>query len=391
MNLRHLLTIARYALLVAVVFGSAVVISSCDDDDGPTKFNGTILEMIQSEKYQQAAGADPDVALDSLVKYLTVKDNTLADLLGGTTQVTLFAPSNAAFAALLETPGFPDNIEDISPSLIANVLSYHIIEGTAYKKADITEANFTTAGVATKYSSVNPCTGASTAEVIKVNADGTLLTGSSNNAIDLVKTNLEADNGVVHITESVMIPPTTGSSLTQILGTITATILLGADFEYLAMAVIKADCGVAGVTPIQNILANSAGTYTAFLPVDAVFDATAKVVLANNSATGAQLIGAFTAAQWRSIILNHIIATENANSALTNGAQLTTMLSGTAKLTVATGGAAGAPPLSPIGKYLSTSGGTTGLGGTTQAPIWSPDIDQANGVVHVVGKILIPN
>ena len=387
MNLRHLFTIARYTLLVAVVFGSAVIISSCDDDDGPTKFNGTILEMIQSDKYKQAEGADADVALDSLVKYLTVKDNALADLLNGTTEVTLFAPSNAAFAALLETPGFPDNIEDISPNLIANVLSYHIIEGN-YKKADITEADFTAAGVATEYSSVNPCTGASTAEVIKVNTDGTLLTGSINQAIDLVKTNLEADNGTVHITESVMIPPSTGSSLTQILGTVTATILLGADFEYLAMAVIKADCGVPGVTPIQNILANSAGTYTAFLPVDAVFEGTAQAM---GGITVAQLIGNFTAAQWRSIILNHIVATENANSALTNGAQFTTMQSANAKLTVATGGAAGAPPLSPLGKYLATSGGNAGLGGTTQAPIWAVDIDQANGVVHVVGKILIPN
>jgi uncharacterized surface protein with fasciclin (FAS1) repeats len=191
---------------------------------------------------------------------------------------------------------------------------------------------------------------------------------------------------VVHVTKTVLIPPSVGASLTPILGKLSAAVLLSSDFTYLAMVMSKADCGVAGVTPLSAMLSGP-GPYTAFLPPNQVFEGTATAM----SITVTQLIAAFSPGQWRSIILNHIVAGTNNNAALTNSLQLTTLLSADAKLTVTTGGPAGAPPLSPIGKYLATSGGTTTLGGTTSAPIWQADVAASNGVGHVVGKILIPN
>lgn len=383
MNFRFL-SFFKYTLLAVVVL-SLVVISGCDDDDdGPTVYNGTILDLISSDDYKQSVNGNADESLDSLVKYLSLNPTLAPDLAGmldGTTEYTLFAPSNSAFISLLATPGFPPDIRDISPSIIKGVLSYHIVEGKMLK-ADLTPTG-SGAGTNTLYAALDPCSGASATQVIKVNDDGTLLTGSTNAAIEFQETDRQAQNGVVHVTKTVLIPPSVGASLTPILGKLSATVLLASDFTYLAMAMTKADCGAAGVTPLSAML-SSAGPFTAFLPPNPVFEGTAQQL----GITVDQLIGNFNAAQWRSIILNHIVAGTNELSALTNGTELTTLLDASAKLTVTD------VPVSastPEGKILGTSGGTTGLGGTQQAPILVKDLPASNGVAHVVGKILIPD
>jgi uncharacterized surface protein with fasciclin (FAS1) repeats len=300
----------------------------------------------------------------------------------------LFAPSNTAFINLLATPGFPSNIEDINPAVIKGVLAYHIVSGKTLKAGLTPTGNG--AGINTLYSNTNACTGVSTVEVIKVNdTGGTLLTGSTNTAIEIQKADVLATNGVVHITKTVLIPPSVGASLTPILGTLAGTVLLANDFSVLAKFITKADCGITDEsTPLANILANPDGSYTAFLPPNPVFEATAVAVLGEGK-TSNDLLATFTAAQIRQIILNHLVGSLNEIADLTADTQLTTLL--TTNLNVST-----TTPSTdvPTGILLTTSGGTTGIlggGGTSNAPILIGDIAASNGVAHVVGKILIPN
>ncbi|HYC86000.1 MAG TPA: fasciclin domain-containing protein, partial [Chryseosolibacter sp.] len=185
----------------------------------------------------------------------------------------------------------------------------------------------------------------------------------------------------MHITKTVLIPPTIGASLQPILGKLAAAVLLGADFTYMAAAINKADCGVSGVTPIKGYLATDASQFTAFLVPNAVFEGTAQAM----GITVTQLIANFTAAQWRNIWLNHLVAGTNNLASMTNGSQLTTLLDANAKLVVTDNANA------PQGKVLTTTGGTTGMGGTIGAAIVVKDISASNGVAHVVAKILIPN
>lgn len=381
MNSIRLMSFMKHALLIVALL-TIVGISGCDDgDDGPSVFNGTVMDLIQDARFKQSTTVTADNALDSLVKYINVNPDLVATL-SGTSDVTLFAPSNTAFISLLATPGFPAKITDINPNVIKGVLAYHIVMGKLQKSA-LTPTG-SGAGLTSLYSDVNACSGASTAQVIKVNDNGTLLTGSTNAAIEFQKADNLATNGVVHVTKTVLIPPTVGASLTPILGKLSATVLLASNFSHLAKAMTKADCGVPGVTPLSSLL-SAAGPYTAFLPPNAVFEGTA----AAQSKTVDQLIAMFTAEQWRNIILNHIVSGTKNLASLTNATQLTTSIaSGTAKLTVTD------VPVSsstPKGKILSTSGGTTGLGGTLQSPILVSDVAASNGVAHVVGKILIPN
>lgn len=367
--------------LVAAVIGSLFVLGGCSEDETtpPVVPTQTILEIVN---------ADPE--LSDLAAYLAGFPDLTA-LLSGTATHTLFAPNNAAFTSLYATPGFPADPADISLDLIKGVIAYHIVASQVLS-TDLSPTG-TGAGYATLYNNTNPCTGALTNQVIKVNDDKTLLTGSTTTNIAIAEADVLATNGVVHVTGSVLIPPSVGATLTPILGKLAATVLLGADFTYLAQAMTKADCGVAGVTPLSNILADPTGaTYTAFLPPNAVFEGTAQAL---GGITVTQLIANFTAQQWRDIILNHLVLGTKASAALTNGAVLGTLQNpGTTLLTVADGTPGNPttdPSKSPIGKYLTTSGGATSLGGTSSAPIYLPDLTASNGVAHVVGKILFPN
>jgi transforming growth factor-beta-induced protein len=366
--------------LVAAVVGALFVLGGCSDDDTTPPFvpTQTILEIVN---------ADPE--LSDLAAYL-VEFPDLTALLSGTTTYTLFAPNNTAFASLYATPGFPADPADISLDLIKGVIAYHVVASEILSTG--LAPTGTGAGYATLYNNTNACTGALTNQVIKVNDDGSLLTGSTTTNIAIAEADKLATNGVVHVTASVLIPPSVGATLTPILGKLAATVLLGADFTHLAKAMTKADCGVAGVTPLSNILADPSGaTYTAFLPPNDVFEGTAAL----GGITVTQLIAAYTAQQWRDIILNHVVSGTKAASTLTNGTALGTFQNpGTTLLTVADGTPGDPttdPTKSPVGKYLTTSGGTTGLGGATSAPIYVTDVTASNGVAHVVGQILFPN
>jgi uncharacterized surface protein with fasciclin (FAS1) repeats len=310
--MKSLMSLRKYTLLIAALFFASITISSCDEDEaaGPVVFEGTIAELINDAKYKQAVNGDPLKSFDSLYKYLTVYPDLVA-VASGSTDITLFAPNNTAFVNLLATPGFPAKITQISPSIIKGVLSYHVIAGSALKKADLTPTG-TGAGINTAFSQPNNCNPAAAAvvQVLKVNADGTLLSGSTNAAIDILTADLIADNGVVHIVESVMIPPSVGATLTPILGRLSATVLLGTDFSYLAALMTYADCGTPSETALASILTGtptSPTLYTAFLPANAFFTSpTASGGLGFTSP--AQAIAALgTPAQVRAIILSHVV------------------------------------------------------------------------------------
>lgn len=372
--------------LVALVVGALFVLGGCSDDDGPAPIPDPTESIIQ------IVNGDPE--LSDLAAYLEQFPDLTA-LLSGTSPYTFFAPNNAAFTSLYATPGFPEDPADISIDVIKGVIAYHIV-ASQLLSTDLTPTG-SGAGLATLYDDTDPCTGAKENQVIKVNDDGTLKTGSTTTNIEIGEADILATNGVVHVTKSVLIPPSVGAGLTPILGKLVANILLGGDFSTMAKVMTKADCGITNpdTTPLSNILANPDGTYTLFLVPNTVFAGTAA---ASGGITVDQLIAAYTAAEWRSILLNHILAATKSGDELVDGNSYTSLLDPGVSLIGAADGAPGDPTTdptkSPIGKYLSTSGGTTGINGgvgTSGAPIYVKDIAASNGVAHVIGKILFPN
>lgn len=378
--------ILRYTMALAVA-ASLTVMNGCNEDDGPAVFSGTVLDFIKSDQFKQTTTGSADNALDSLVKYVSLYPDLTA-VLSGSADVTLFAPSNTAFKNLLATPGFPSNISLISPDLIKGVLSYHVVSAKKVK-ADLTSG--------TKVNTLFTDPSSPTApQAITVNADGTLLTGSTNNAIDIVVADQFATNGVVHVVESVMIPPTVGASLTPILGTMAGTVLLGKDFTLLARLVARADAGyvedasTGKLKVVSHLARPTSGTFTGatfFAPPNAVIEAAASsagisaTAFIDNFTTGADGTA-------RKILLNHyvigryVVTAASGATTLTSGATLTPLAGATKNITVLTGQTVSAQ--NPYGVVLSNTPGTT----TSFRPIVSKDVAHLNGYIQVFGGIL---
>ena len=111
----------------------------------------------------------------------------LVDTLKGSGPFTVFAPTDAAFAKLpagtLENLLKPEN----KTKLVA-ILTYHVVPG------DVTAAQVATL---TQAKTVNGA-------ILKLSAhDGKVMV---NNA-DVVKADVEASNGVIHVIDAVLLPP----------------------------------------------------------------------------------------------------------------------------------------------------------------------------------------
>jgi len=389
---KRFFAILRYTTVVAIM-ASAFVLSGCgDDDDGPTIFDGNIVEFIKSDQFKQSVNNNADISFDSLVMYLD-KFPDLEALLtaSGTTEYTLFAPSNKAFAGLTALPGLKDP-DLVNPDIIMGVLAYHIVAG---KKMQSDLA----AGSTISTIFVNPLGGSTTPEVIKVNNDGTLLTGSQNSSIQVTQYDQLASNGVVHTTATVLIPPSTGGQLASILGTLGATVLLGKDFTYMAYLIAIADATASGNDTFTAIIAGEDGLTLLAIPND-VFKLGAAAALSKADPSDLE-IKAFIAEAFgtnaRTILENHVVlgqytVAESTTEGVTqfeNGAVLNTWSD---KQLLVTTGLTQAQCQCPTGVVIA--GENSVGGGTSNAPIFKADIDTesgiSNGVLQVVGGVILP-
>jgi len=323
-------------LAMLFVLATAFTFTACDGDDPEPEPEDNIVDtLIDLGGY------------DSLVKYVSVYPN-LVSTLNADGAKTLFAPNNAAFVSLLETPGFPQDISAINPDIIEGVLAYHLVPGQEIAAADLS-GELTTA-----YND----------ETIVVN-NGTLETGSSNPEITLGETDIASTSGLIHEVNSVLIPPSVGATLTPILGTVSGTVLLGADFSSLAIAIQRVDATKEDGEKYAQILENRQGSYTVFAPVNAVFDGAG---IDPSTADVAFL---------ESVILNHVIAGDNLSAEdiqgqLAGGDNTLTTLGG--EVTIAPTEFQGTPTIS--------------IGG---AAVVSPDNVTGNGTVHAVAGFVSSN
>lgn len=337
------------------------------DDEGEEVPTLDIVELISSTEFQQSSTVEATEALDSLVKYLSVYPDLIA-LLGGTTEYTVFAPSNSAFISLLATPGFPQDIADINPDIVKGVLSYHVVAGTKLA-ADLTSGT----SVTTLYDD----------ETIVVNADGTLKTGATNQAIAVLNPDRKATNGVVHVTGSVLISPSVGATLTPILGTNAGTLLLGTPFTTLAAGIQLGNVYAAAneLTTLTAILAGP-NDHTVFAPTNATF--AAAEITANS----------FTGEQWYGIIANHVVLGEViAPADLTTGASFDTAAGGSLLIFNNT---EAIPARNGVGIYIDGNGSVNLTDPTTfttfDAEVALPNAaETSNGVIHVIAGVLSPN
>ena len=132
---------------------------------------------------------DTAVAAGSFNTLVTaVKAAGLVKTLKGKGPYTVFAPNDAAFAKL--PPGTVESLLK-NKAKLATILKYHVVPGRV-KAADV-------AGKSLKVK---------TAAGLPVNVDGTF--GVRVNDAHVIQPDIEASNGVIHVIDTVLLPPAPG-------------------------------------------------------------------------------------------------------------------------------------------------------------------------------------
>lgn len=157
-------TIASTGILSSALVGTA----SADGRDGASG-DETIVDI--------AAAAD---GFDVLVA--AVQEAGLVETLSGDRQLTVFAPTDGAFNAAGITE---NNVGDLDEEFLLDVLTYHVSPGRRYSESVVNASELPTLN----------------SEPIDV--DGTEL---NNGQAEIIDTDIEASNGVIHVIDGVLLP-----------------------------------------------------------------------------------------------------------------------------------------------------------------------------------------
>lgn len=302
----------RLALLALVLL--SFTISSCDDDDAPAAPTSNIVQLAQGNSN-----------LSTLVTALGKYPDLVSTLSSTSSDFTVFAPTNAAFASLLTAIG-QTSIDDLPESVLRDVLEYHVVAGAAVKSTQLTAGDVET---------VN-------GEDIAVTVTGGI---KLNTAVNVTTADVEASNGVVHVIDAVLVPP----SIVPIVGTIVAPAYFNKNFTTLIAAV-----NAASPTILTTLLNSTAKTL--FAPTNDAFAAAGITTLPNQATLDA-------------VLTYHLI-----NGTAVKAADI----------------AAGSSSATTLNGKIYLSKGTAGVFINGSSKVSAADIQGSNGVVHVIDRTLLP-
>ena len=182
MNLRKSLSTAT-ALLALGLLGSAGGVAGASS---ATTSAGT-MATTSSENVVQIAEHTPQ--LSTLVA--AIKAAGLVHTLEGSGPFTVFAPTNRAFAALPKST-LKSLLEPANKGELASILTYHVVPG-ALKASEIQPGAVKTVNGAT---------------FRVTTANGKLaITDGKGTTVKVIKANIAASNGVIHVINGVLLPP----------------------------------------------------------------------------------------------------------------------------------------------------------------------------------------
>jgi len=306
----------KYLSMSALALATMVLISSCNKDE-----EEPIPETLPS--IVEIATSTDDFSI--LVEALTKAD--LVTALQGDGPFTVFAPTNQAFENLFSKLGV-DGIDDLSAEALTPILLYHVVA------ADAKSSSLTTSYVET----LNATAPSSNSVSLFVEVEG----GVMLNGMSTVSTaDVEASNGVIHIIDEVLLPPT-----------VVDFAISNPNFSILVEAVSKAGL-------VEALSAE--GPFTIFAPTNEAFEA----LFAELNVSG---VADLSAEALTPILLYHVVSGNVTSSMVSTG--MVPTLNTEASLDI-----------------MASEAGVTINESTNVVAV---DVQGTNGVIHVIDKVLLP-
>ncbi len=304
----------RSVLIAAAVGASTTLLQACGGGDDEPQRN--IVEVAQNT---------PDLSI--LVEAVVAAG--LAPTLS-TGKLTVFAPTNAAFAALLAELGVTKEALLADKALLTAVLTYHVL-GSNVPLANVPVGK-----------AISPLAGG----FFKIESLGGLkITDGRNRVGNITATDIQASNGVVHLVDRVLLPANKD---------IVATAQSLPDFSILVEAVVAAGL----VETLQ-----SAGPFTVFAPTNAAFAA-----LLGELGVGKDALLADKALLTK-VLTYHVVGSRVLKAEVPVGSAIATVQGQTFVVDASL-------------KITDQKQRVTGIVAT--------DVFTSNGVIHVVDRVLLP-
>mgnify|MGYP001122398727 CR=1 FL=1 len=249
-------------------------------------------------------------------------------------KATVFAPTNTAFEAALDALGFA-TLDDVPVDLLGEILLHHVIfEETSILSTDLEDGVF--------YPTVNGA-------AIKFNANGLTFTDGQDNDVPLNAglLDLEESNGVVHVLDGVLQPPT--QNIVEI------TLAQDPEFSTLVSLLQRVE--------LVSTLSDVDADFTVFAPTNQAF-----TDLGIDPET-------LTDEEVTDILLYHVVGERVFSSDLSDQAEVTT-LSNDATFIV------------NIGNTVTITDNSEAT--ADDATVTTTDIQGTNGVIHIIDKVILP-
>ena len=332
MSKRHVLTLMSIFLVLALALAAC---SSADPTATPAPAATEAPMAEPTEEMMEEPTEEPmaesntivDIAVaDGRFKTLVaaVEATGLVDTLKSDGPFTVFAPTDDAFAALGDE-AIAGLLAD--PETLSQILLYHVVPGRV---------------MAADVGALESATTAQGEDIaITVDGDKVMVNGAN-----VIITDIEADNGVIHVIDAVILPPSMSAEAAP---TIVDIAVADGNFTNLVAAL--------EATGLVETLQGE-GPFTVFAPTDEAFAALGEETIA------ALLADPDTLSQ---ILLYHVVAGAVTAADVVN-LDLATTVQGE-------------------DVTISVDNGSIMI---NDAMVILPDIEAANGIIHVIDTVILP-
>ncbi|HBY87061.1 MAG TPA: adhesion lipoprotein, partial [Colwellia sp.] len=318
----------KYFKILSVTVLSVFLLQGCNDNDND------VIEQVKQEVVAPTTIVDAAVnngSFTTLVAALqaTGLDTTLADT---SAKFTVFAPTDKAFALLGQ-----DTIDALlaDTDKLSDILTYHVISGEVDAAAAIALAG-------------------TTVDMVNGDAVGLSLDGDKLlvNTATVITTNIQTDNGIIHVIDAVLLPP--ADMMEPTVNIVEVALADPDNFSTLVAALTAAD--------LVTTLSNEDATFTVFALTNAAF-----ALIAPNTLTA--LLGDTDALT--KVLLQHVIADAAVNSV--NAYSLSGKMVDTAST-------------AKVALNINMDTDKLLFGG---ANVVMKDIYTTNGIIHVIDAVIL--